>query len=155
MDWFYSTLGDYLVSHVFIAQIFIVTLMIGGAFLVLIPKTFQAYLTWKVNHKPTQFSLAVILGAFSFISLATTYPMFLSEVTKIGGSFFSNLLLYGALILFMLYFSLPKMLLYYQKLKVKKTASVFSLLVFFAFLSFYCVSVFLVLILNPAISSAR
>lgn len=158
MDRFYSALGDYLSSHIGVTELFIICLTIGIVFLALIPKAFQIYLMWKTDHKPTHFSMAIILGAISLILLASTYPAFISEVVKINGflpSTFYRMLIFAALIFFMGYLSLPKMLLYYQKLKIKKSASLFSGMCFFAFLSLSCMSIFFILILNPVISSMR
>jgi len=152
MDSLYEFVANYLAT-----KPFLFVLMSAAAF-ALVPKTYQTYLKWQKTQKATDFSNAIFLGTLSLLFLTSVYPLFVFAVLDLNSMFSVGVyrtLIFIAFIYFAVYFSLPKMLSYYQRLKIKKTSSNFTFMCLFALISFYCLSVFFILTLDLTISAAR
>ncbi len=140
-----------------LTEVFVYIFMPACGFF-LVPPTFKSYLKWSNKKNPHDFSSMLIQGAFALCFLISVFPLFATHIIQLqqgNNVWFYGLLVYLLLGALMGYWTIPKMLSNYQKLRSEKTTTHFTLMIFFGFLSFYGFASLFILMIYPAISAIR
>lgn len=123
---------------------------------VLLPSIFKSYNRWHELKRPFDFSSTILQGALSLFFLSSIFPLFANEIIDLYlvckntiFGFIGSILL-GTLVG---YWTIPKTLAYYQKLKLVRSPRNFTLMAIFGFLSFYGISPLFILMLYSVIGS--
>jgi hypothetical protein len=115
-----------------------------------IPEAFVTYRKWKETDKPVWFSVSVILG-FTSLSLLLLAYLFYIRAYLYYKSYIGSGFLELIAFLFFVYISyllfIPKTLHFFQKWKKTHKPINFSAMIFFGFMSLYCLSILFVRVL--------
>jgi len=144
-----SFVFNYLATQGFIFGVF----TICG--LCLIPAICKSYLQWKKTEKQKDFMSALMQAILALLLLLSAYPIFVSGVLKINSMPLVSSGVYGFLL-----FALPIVAFAFfsskaygllQKTKMHKSITNLTLTMLSSIASFYCISIYFIILLHQAI----
>ncbi len=123
--------------------------------LCLVPVICKSYLQWKKTSKQKDFMSGLFQAVLAILLLVNAYPIFVSGVLKLStmpliSSGMYGLLLFGLPIVAFAFFS-SRAYVFAHRTKMHKSITNLTLMTLSILASFYCISIYFIILLHQAI----